>query len=299
MQAARTLSELLQFYPFEDAELIVTLPTDYWFDIHFSLLTRAPYRQELYMEIPPAGLLSGFEDVDGNGAGSSGTQINQNGIQSAQTMEQIGHEGVSGGSMSDIAVVNDNMNRTHDVNSVTAVNRHRDFNGFPFESQEGSEAALLSRFNESFQAEIGVLMPVNDTNDHCIQLQHPNTPVAHNNVDQAVPVAPCVAAEAEIQALNDEQREDDEDNLPGPEANHIMNNGTIFEGICVPTTGTDRQRLIEFYRNEIINDEVHHLANLHGLVNIATNANDLRTSRDARCYTHERPSRSSIPSSCS
>ena len=102
------------------------------------------------MEIPPAGLLSGIEAVDGNGAGSSGTQINQNGIQSAQTMEQIGHEGVSGGSMSgkpclehhrsetkadgrrhvterkkDIAVVDDNMNRTHDVNSVTAVNRHR------------------------------------------------------------------------------------------------------------------------------------------------------------------------------
>ena len=152
---------------------------------------------------------------------------------------------------------------------------YRDFNGFPFEPQEGSEAALLSRFNESFQAEISVLMPVNDTNDHVIQLQHPNTPVAHNNVDQAVPVAPFVAAEAEIQALNDEQREDDEDNLPGPEANHIMNNGTIFEGIYVPTTGTDRQRLIEFYRNEIINDEVHDLANLHGLVNIATNANDL------------------------
>ncbi|KAJ9124513.1 hypothetical protein QFC24_003304 [Naganishia onofrii] len=245
MQAARTLSELLQFYPFEDAELIANLPTDHWFNIHFSLLTRAPYRQELYMEIPPAGLLSGIEAVDGNGAGSSGTQINQNGIQSAQTMEQIGHEGVSGGSMSDIAVVDDNMNRTHDVNSVTAVNRH------------------------------SVLMPVNDTNDHVIQLQHPNTPVAHNNVDQAVPVAPFVAAEAEIQALNDEQREDDEDNLPGPEANHIMNNGTIFEGIYVPTTGTDRQRLIEFYRNEIINDEVHDLANLHGLVNIATNANDL------------------------
>ncbi|KAJ9116242.1 hypothetical protein QFC24_006757 [Naganishia onofrii] len=193
------------------------------------------------MEIPPAGLLSGIEAVDGTGAGSSGTQINQNGIQSAQTME---HEGVSGGSMSEIDVVDDNMNRTHDVNSVTAVNRHRDSNGLPFGPQEGSEATLLSRLNESFQAEIGVLMPVNDTNDHVIQLQHPIIPVAHNNVDQADPLAPFVAAEAENQALNDEQRKDDEDNLPGPEANHIMNNGTIFEGIYVPTTGTDRQRLM-------------------------------------------------------
>lgn len=100
MQTARTLSELLQFYPFEDAELIATLPADRWFNKHFSLLTRAPYRQELHMEIPPAGLLSSIEAVDGNGAGSSGTPTNQNGTQSVQMMEQAGHEGVSGGSMS-------------------------------------------------------------------------------------------------------------------------------------------------------------------------------------------------------
>lgn len=152
---------------------------------------------------------------------------------------------------------------------------YRDPNGCPFEPQEGSEAALLSRFNESYQAEIDVVIPVNDTNDHVIPLQYSNTPVAHNNVDQADHIAPFVAAEAEIQALNDEQKEGDDDNLPGPKANHNMSNGTIFKGIYVPTTGTDRQRLIELYRNQIINDEVHDLANLHGLVNIATNANDL------------------------
>lgn len=95
MQPARTLAELLRFYPFEDAEVISTLPVDHWFNIHFSLLTRAPLRGELYMEIPPVGLLSGHEAVDGNRAGPSGSGPIQNEGQPIHMMEEPRREGNS------------------------------------------------------------------------------------------------------------------------------------------------------------------------------------------------------------
>jgi hypothetical protein len=54
-----------------------------------------------------------------------------------------------------------------------------------------------------------------------------------------------------------------------------MNNGAMFEGIYVTTTANDRRALVEYYRNEIINDKVRDLTIQHNLGNLASTANDL------------------------
>jgi hypothetical protein len=152
---------------------------------------------------------------------------------------------------------------------------YSDGQDFHFGTRNAHEVALHALFHDSNQPLADDLMPVNHVNDHGIQMQHPNTPVDGNNVDQAASIALFVAAEAEIQALNGEESEDDDDNGPDNVANRNMNNGTIFEGIYVPTTANDRRALVEYYRNEIINDAVRDLAVQHNLVNLASTANDL------------------------
>ncbi|KAJ9112261.1 hypothetical protein QFC22_006345 [Naganishia vaughanmartiniae] len=271
MQTPRTLGELLQFYPFEDAALISTLPADHWFNLHFSLLTRAPYRRELYMEIPPVGLLAGVDAVDGNAAGPSGAAINQNDAQSVEMMEEGEHEGSTAGPIFDDTT----RNRTHDVNSVTAVNRQRGPSGFQLDLPEDPETLLRTRYNEPNGPVVGSDMSVYHGNDNAMTVQPPNTPVNDDAVHHAAAIAIFVAAEAELQALNNEDREDDEENMPDNDANHIMNHGTIFEGIYVPTTANDRRNLIEYFRNEVMGDEVHDMAERYRMVHIAVDANDL------------------------
>ena len=116
---------------------------------------------------------------------------------------------------------------------------------FHLETRNDHEAALRARVHESNQPVTDAIMSGNHVNDNSIPMQHQNTPVDENNVDQAAPIALFVAAEAAIQALNGEDREDDDGNESDNETNRNMNHGTIFEGIYVPTTVNGRRALVE------------------------------------------------------
>ncbi|KAJ9113809.1 hypothetical protein QFC19_000002 [Naganishia cerealis] len=65
MQNNNSLALVLQHYPFDNVDLLATLPAEHWFNQHFLLLTRTPYRHELFSAEPPRGLLRRDSGNDG------------------------------------------------------------------------------------------------------------------------------------------------------------------------------------------------------------------------------------------